>query len=152
MTVKVVLAPGVRVAAPGLPTVKSLLLGPLLPIPSPLRAPVPRFLTVKVKSLDALPTWMLPRSRLALPSSKSVPAGCSTAISGTKAGPMTMEKSCVASGAVPLDAVIVPLNVPVVPGVPEITPPVLSVRGGGRAPEDTVKVIGVVPDAVQVWL
>ena len=70
----------------------------------------------------------------------------------TSAGAMAIEKPCVASGRVPLEAVIVPLNVPVAPGVPEITPPVPNVRPVGKAPPLTVKVMGVLPDAVQVWL
>ena len=70
----------------------------------------------------------------------------------TSAGLMVRLKPCVASGKVPLDAVIVQLNVPVAPGVPEITPLVPKVRPVGKAPALTVKVIGVLPDAVQVWL
>ena len=70
----------------------------------------------------------------------------------TDAGLMMMEKFCVALGRVPLNAVIVPLNVPAAFGVPKISPSELSVRLAGRAPEVTVKVMGVVPDAVQVWL
>ena len=65
---------------------------------------------------------------------------------------MTTEKFCVAFGRVPLDAVMVPLKVPIAPGVPVIAPPELSVRPVGRAPDVTEKLTGVVPDAVQVWL
>ena len=68
------------------------------------------------------------------------------------AGAMAIEKLCVALGRVPLVAVIVPLKVPVAPGVPEIVPPVPKVRPVGRAPALTEKVMGVLPDAVQVWL
>ena len=44
----------------------------------------------------------------------------------------TMLKPCVALGAVPLAAVIVPLNVPAAVGVPEMTPVELIVRPVGR--------------------
>ena len=65
---------------------------------------------------------------------------------------MTIEKFWVVFGRVPLAAVMVPLKVPVALGVPVIAPPEASVRPVGRAPAVTVKVIGVVPYAVQVWL
>jgi hypothetical protein len=51
-------------------------------------------------------------------------------------------------------AVIVKLNWPAVVGVPEMTPVVaLSVRPGGSAPLETVKVYGAVPPVAEiVWL
>ena len=73
-------------------------------------------------------------------------------VGGIGAGAIVIEKLCVALGSVPLAAVIVPLKVPVASGVPEITPPAPSIRPPGSAPALTVKVIGVLPDAVQVWL
>ncbi|MFO1529956.1 MAG: hypothetical protein U1F77_09565 [Kiritimatiellia bacterium] len=62
---------------------------------------------------------------------------------------MTMEKAWVASGRVPLAAVMVPVKVPVVVGVPEITPPGLMESPSGRPGAE--KVMGVVPVAVTVW-
>ena len=51
--------------------------------------------------------------------------------------PITMVKFCVAAGAVPFDAVTVPLNVPSADGVPEIAPAALRLRPVGRAPDVT---------------
>ena len=65
---------------------------------------------------------------------------------------MKTEKSWVAFGRVPLAAVMVPVKVPDALGVPVIAPPVPSVRPVGSEPEVTVKLIGVLPDAVQVWV
>ena len=48
--------------------------------------------------------------------------------------PITMEKLCVDAGAVPFDAVTMPLNVPTALGVPEITPDALKLRPVGNAP------------------
>ena len=49
-------------------------------------------------------------------------------------------KFCVASGAVPLVAVTVPMKTPVVVGVPLITPAALNVNPGGRLPAVTLNV------------
>ena len=48
--------------------------------------------------------------------------------------PITMLKFCVAAGAVPFDAVTMPLNVPSAVGVPEITPAALRLRPVGNEP------------------
>ena len=85
----------------------------------------------------------------------TVPVGSGLAVvmvGGIGAGAMVIEKLCVALGTVPLAEVIVPLKVPLAPGVPEITPPAPIVRPVGKAPALTEKVIGVLPDAVQLWL
>jgi len=71
-------------------------------------------------------------------------------VGATGDGLMTMEKLCVASGSVPLVAVIVPGNVPAVVGVPEITPLVLIDNPVGRP--EALNVIGAVPVAVHVKL
>ena len=63
---------------------------------------------------------------------------------------IVIENACVPFGAVPFDAVIVPVNVPAVVGVPEITPAEFNVRPGGKAPAVTAYVIGVLPVAVIV--
>ena len=78
-----------------------------------------------------------------------VPVGVALVIVGaTGAALMTMEKSCVAFGSVPLVTVIVPGKVPAVVGVPEMTPLVLIVRPVGRPA--AVNPIGDVPVAVHV--
>ncbi len=69
----------------------------------------------------------------------------------TMAGVMVIEKFWVALGRVPFAAVMVPVNKPAVVGVPEMTPPELSVSGGGKAPDVTENVIGALPVATQVW-
>jgi hypothetical protein len=56
------------------------------------------------------------------------------------AAAMAIVKFCVASGAVPLLAVTVPVNDPAVVGVPETTPAVLRVKPGGRLPAERAKV------------
>ena len=56
-----------------------------------------------------------------------------------------------ASGLVPFAARTVNVNVPAAVGVPERTPTELIVRPPGNAPESIVKVIGVVPVAVNVY-
>ena len=53
---------------------------------------------------------------------------------------IVMLKFCVASGAVPLVAVTVPLKVPAAVGVPLITPAELKLNPGGRLPAVTLKV------------
>ena len=53
---------------------------------------------------------------------------------------MVMLKACVASRALPLVAVTVPLNVPAVVGVPLMTPAALKVKPGGKAPVVRLKV------------
>ena len=78
-----------------------------------------------------------------------VPAGAAALVK-SGAWVMTIEKFWVALGSVPFDAVMVPVKEPVALGIPEITPPEANVRPVGRAPAVTVKVIGVVPDAVRV--
>ena len=65
---------------------------------------------------------------------------------------MVMLKFCVATGATPLLAVIVPVNVPVAVGEPVMAPPLLKFRFVGSAPAVTVKVGAGVPLAVQVKL
>ena len=67
------------------------------------------------------------------------------------AAPITMVKACVALGSVPLAAVIVPLNVLAVVGVPDITPVVGAIVSPVGRP-DAEKVIGAVPVAVTVKL
>ena len=86
VTVKVVLAAGASVVAPRLPTVKSALWVPSLEMESPVRLAVPTFFTVKVTGEAELPTLTEPQLMLALPSTKSMPRGCSTAISGALEG------------------------------------------------------------------
>jgi hypothetical protein len=71
-------------------------------------------------------------------------------VGATDAALITIEKTCVASGFTPLDAVIVPLNVPAAVGVPEITPAALIATPVGRP--DAVNVGAGVPVAVTVWL
>jgi hypothetical protein len=68
----------------------------------------------------------------------------------TMPGEITIEKFWVAFGAVPFDAVIVPVKVPAAVGVPAIAPALLKVSPSGKAPEVTAKLIGVLPEAVQV--
>jgi hypothetical protein len=81
----------------------------------------------------------------------AVPGGGLLVIVGaTGAALITIVNACVASGAVPFEAVIVPLNVPAVVGVPEITPALLIPKPGGRP--DAVNVMGAVPVAVTVKL
>ena len=63
-----------------------------------------------------------------------------------------IENPWLAFGRVPLVATIVPVNVPGAVGVPDIAPPEARVNPVGSAPEPTVKVMGVVPDAVQLKL
>ena len=63
---------------------------------------------------------------------------------------ITMLNACVALGNVPLAAVIVPLNVPAVVGVPAMTPALLIVTPPGKPV--AVNVIGAVPVAVTVRL
>ena len=82
VTVKVVLAPGATVVAPGAPTVKSPGCEPSLVMASPVRSAVPLFVMVKVAAALVVLTSWLPKSLLPA-SAMSVPAGCSTAISGT---------------------------------------------------------------------
>jgi hypothetical protein len=80
-----------------------------------------------------------------------VEAGGGLVIDGaTGAGRIAIEKACVASGATPLEAVIVPVNVLTVVGTPEITPAGLIASPFGKP--DAVKVMGAVPVAVTVWV
>lgn len=51
---------------------------------------------------------------------------------------IVIEKFWVPFGAMPLLTVVVPVKTPRAVGVPEITPPLLSVKPVGRAPEVTV--------------
>ena len=60
-----------------------------------------------------------------------------------------MVNGCLAFGGVPLAHVPAPLNVPVVVGVPSMTPMELMFNPGGKDP-DTPKVIGGVPSAMQL--
>ena len=66
------------------------------------------------------------------------------------AAAMAIEKFWVAGVARPLDAVMVPVNVPAAVGVPEITPVELSDNPLGKLPAVTANVTGVVPITVQV--
>ena len=59
---------------------------------------------------------------------------------GVATAPMVMLKFCVALGAVPFAAVVVPLKVPTVVGVPLITPAALKLNPGGKLPAVTLKV------------
>ncbi len=79
-----------------------------------------------------------------------VPGGAALVMVGaTGAALITMVKGWVALGRVPLAAVMVPLKVLAVVGVPEITPLLeLMVRPVGRP--EAVNVIGAVPVAVTV--
>ena len=61
-------------------------------------------------------------------------------LGGGATADITMLKFCVASGAVPLVAVTVPLKVPTVVGVPLMTPAALKLNPGGRLPAVTLKV------------
>ena len=121
---------------------------PVIAPPEPSVRPVGRLPAVTVNVIGVLPdavqVWLY-----AMP---TVPLDGGATLVKSGAWVMTIEKFCVALGSVPFIAVIVPLKVPVAPGVPEITPPEVSVRPVGRAPEVTVKVIGAVPDAAHVWL
>ena len=67
-----------------------------------------------------------------------------------KEGPWltVMLKGCVATGSTPLLAVTVPVKVPLVFGVPLITPAGLKVRPVGNPPTVTLKVGGGDPLAV----
>jgi hypothetical protein len=53
---------------------------------------------------------------------------------------MVMLKFCVASGAVPLVAVTVPVNVPTAVGIPLITPAAFKLNPGGKPPAVTLNV------------
>lgn len=57
-------------------------------------------------------------------------------------------KFCVASGNVPLEAVTMPVYVPIDVGVPDNRPAAERVRPFGSEPDVTEKVIGAVPVAV----
>ena len=59
-----------------------------------------------------------------------------------------MLKFCVATGSTPLLAVIVPVKVPSVFGVPLITPALLKLRPVGKPPAVTLKVTVGEPLAV----
>ena len=59
---------------------------------------------------------------------------------GVVTAPIVMLKFCVALGAVPLEAVVVPLKVPAVVGGPLITPAALKLSPGGKLPAVTLKV------------
>ena len=59
-----------------------------------------------------------------------------------------MEKACVASGAVPLLAVTVPLNNPGCVGVPLMTPALDNMSPAGNWPLATMNATGVEPVAV----
>ena len=80
-----------------------------------------------------------------------VPVGAALVIVGaTGAGLMRMEKPCTASGSVPLAALIVPVKVPPVVGVPEMFPLLLIVSPVGRP--EALNVIGAVPVAMHAKL
>ena len=85
MTVKVVLAAGASVVAPSAPKVKSPGCEPFLVRASPVRAAVPVFLMVNVFAALVENRFCLPKPMVAVPSTRSAPAGCSTAISGLAA-------------------------------------------------------------------
>ena len=80
------------------------------------------------------------------------PGGAALVMVGaTGAALITMVKGWVALGSTPLAAVMVPLKVPAVVGVPEITPLLELIASPPGRPE-AEKVIGAVPVAVTVWL
>ena len=81
-----------------------------------------------------------------------MPVAGGGALVKTGAWVMMIENAWVASGVVPLVAVIVPVKVPAALGVPEMAPPELSVRPVGNAPAVTVKVLAGYPEAVLVKL
>ncbi len=56
------------------------------------------------------------------------------------AGLIVMENGCVATGLTPLLAVTVPVNAPLLVGVPEMTPVVLKLKPVGKLPEVTLNV------------
>jgi hypothetical protein len=66
----------------------------------------------------------------------------------TGAGLMVIEKVWVAAGLTPFEAVIVPVHVPRLVGMPEMTPAELKLNPGGRVPDVTLKVGAGVPLAV----
>ncbi len=66
----------------------------------------------------------------------------------TGAGLTVIEKFWEALEFTPLVPVTVPVNVPVLVGVPEIRPEELKLRPGGRLPDVTLKVGAGVPLAV----
>ena len=81
VTVNVALPPGVMLAG-GVETLKSPGWEPSLVMLMPLRSALPALRMVKVVAALLLPTFVVGRERLPLPSVRFVPTGCSTAISG----------------------------------------------------------------------
>ncbi len=70
-----------------------------------------------------------------------VAGGATLVITGAaEAGLIVMEKFWVATGLTPLVAVTVPVNAPLLVGVPEITPAVLKLKPVGKLPEVTLNV------------
>ena len=71
--------------------------------------------------------------------------GPSVITGATGAGLTVIEKFWVASGLTPLVAVTVPVNTPLLVGVPETMPVVLKLSPEGRLPEVTLKVAAGYP-------
>ncbi len=77
-----------------------------------------------------------------------VGAGPLVIAGATGAGLTVIEKFWVAAGLTPLLAVTVPVKVPLLVGLPEMTPAELKLNPGGRLPDVTLKVGAGVPLAV----
>ena len=72
--------------------------------------------------------------------SRSDPAPLSFVLVTLSAGPIVMLNAWVASGALPLVAVTVPVKVPLLTGVPLMTPAELKLNPVGKAPAVTLNV------------
>ncbi len=67
-------------------------------------------------------------------------------IAGATGAELTViEKVWVAAGLTPFEAVTVPVNVPLLVGLPEMTPEELKLSPGGKLPDVTLKVGAGVP-------
>ncbi len=70
-----------------------------------------------------------------------VVGGAPLVMAGAAAAGLTViEKFCVAAGLTPLVAVTVPVNTPVLVGVPEIVPEKVKLNPVGRLPDVTLNV------------
>ena len=70
-----------------------------------------------------------------------IAGGAPLVITGAaEAGLTVIEKFCVAAGLTPLVAVTVPVNTPLLVGVPDITPAELKLNPVGKLPEVTLNV------------
>lgn len=92
--------------------------------------------------------------KASLPPSATLVVPRSTFMFGAGVAVTVMLNAWAASGAMPLEHEIVPVNTPTAAGVPEIAPVVaLRVNPPGKAPALTLHVnVAGVPVAVQVWL